>query len=342
MSEDNDPGRPMPEARAWPMPSPWRWPSVLGAVVLVLVLLWSGSRTGIDEMLGLTGEAVAYGVGAREHSQVAEGFGALFDAMTPPTFSRSTPLEGSSEVDPDNLPWLAHIETAEHFDVEIDYETLEQTITVKRERLLVEPLGYLGLVCRKMLETIEIGLWGTLVAIVLSIPLAYFSARNLAPHWLAYAGARSIVSLFRSIPELVSALFFVLAYGFGPVAGILALGFHCTGFLGKFYAEDIENADRGPQEVLEALGAGRLKILRIAILPQVIPQYIAYTLYILDRNVRMATVVGLVGAGGIGQELKGRWDIFHYSHVTTILIVLFLTVLLLDQLSARLRRFLLR
>jgi phosphonate transport system permease protein len=324
------------------MPPALRWPTLMLGLVAFLFLFWSGQRSGVDDLISLTGEAGVYAVGLTDDSQVAEGFGVLYRTMFPPTISRSTPLEDIEGFDPEDLPWLARIEVVEQLDVEIDYETLEQDITVARDAYLVEPLGYLGFVLWKMLETIEIGIWGTIVAIILSIPLAYLSARNLSPHWLTYGFARGTVSLFRSIPELVSALFFVLAYGFGPLAGILALGFHCTGFLGKFYAEDIENAEKGPQEVLEALGASRLKILRIAILPQVIPQYIAYTLYILDRNVRMATVVGLVGAGGIGQELKGRWDIFHYSHVTTILIVLFLTVLLLDQFSARIRRHLLR
>jgi phosphonate transport system permease protein len=118
---------------------------------------------------------------------------------------------------------------------------------------------------------------------------------------------------------------------------MLALGIHSAGFLGKFYAEDIEDADRKPQEALVALGAGKLRVLRAAVLPQVLPSYVAYTLYILDRNVRMATVVGLVGAGGIGLELKGRFDMFEYDHVGTILVAIFTTVLILDQISARLR-----
>lgn len=154
---------------------------------------------------------------------------------------------------------------------------------------------------------------------------------------MVYTAARIVVSFLRAIPEMISALFLVLAYGFGPVAGILALGLHSAGFFGKFYAEDIENADNGPQEALRAIGANRLKVLWYGVLPQVFPQYIAYTLYILDRNVRMATVIGIVGAGGIGQELKGRYEMFNYGHVTTILVVLFVTVFLLDRLSARLR-----
>jgi phosphonate transport system permease protein len=142
-----------------------------------------------------------------------------------------------------------------------------------------------------MLETLELGLWGTILAMILS----------------------------------------------GPIAGILALGLHAAGFLGKFYADDIEHADDKPQQALRAIGANRVKVLAAAVLPQVMPQYIAYTLYILDRNVRMATIVGIVGAGGIGQELKGRYDIFNYGHVGTILVVIFITVFLLDQVSARIR-----
>ncbi len=324
-------------AREWELPSHYG-PRFFVLLALAAVLfLWSGRNVEMDRMLVMSGKAVANAVGLTEESQVAEGFRNLFSAMFPPTFSMETPLDRIPDFDPDQLPLFAYVEHREQFDVEIDYETLEQDITVVRESVLIEPLGYLWLVVRKMGETFEIGAWGTLLAVLFSIPLAFFSASNYAPTRLCYYAARSLVSLFRTIPELILALLLVLAYGFGPVAGILALGIHCTGFLGKFYAEDIENADRGPQDALRALGAGRLRVLYVAVLPQVLPQYIAYTLYILDRNVRMAAVIGIVGAGGIGQELKGRYDLFHYSHVATILLVLFVAVLLLDRLSARIR-----
>jgi phosphonate transport system permease protein len=150
--------------------------------------------------------------------------------------------------------------------------------------------------------------------------------------------SRALIGFCRAIPELVSALFLVIAYGFGPIAGILALGLYGAGFLGKFYADDIENADPRPQEAMTAIGAGKIAMWRYAILPQVLPQYIAYTLYILDRNVRMATVIGLVGAGGIGQELKGRYDMYEYGHVGTILVAIFIVVLLLDRSAGRLRQ----
>jgi phosphonate transport system permease protein len=164
------------------------------------------------------------------------------------------------------------------------------------------------------------------------------SATNMMPLWPVRFAARSVVGLLRAVPELISALFLVIAYGFGPIAGFLALGLHGAGVLGKFFADDMENADPKPQEALRAIGASRLAIWRMAILPQVMPHNIGSTLYILDRNVRMATVIGLVGAGGIGQELKGRYDMYDYGHVGTILLAIFLVVLLLDQASGRLRR----
>jgi phosphonate transport system permease protein len=202
---------------------------------------------------------------------------------------------------------------------------------------MVEPFGYLVYVLGKMLESLEIALWGTLLALVAGLPLAYFGARGYAPGRVAYALARTTSSFLRAVPELVSALVLVLAFGFGPMAGVLALGLHSAGFFGKFYADDVENADRGPQEALLAVGANRLKVLRFAVLPQVLPQYVAYTQYILERNVRMATVIGVVGAGGIGIELKGRFDMFNFGHVSTILLVIFLTVMLLERLTQRLR-----
>lgn len=327
------PGR----ASEWELPPRFTWRSAVLYGGIAFLLLVSGRHVEMDRMLADSAEAAAYTVGLREESQVAEGFSRLFKAMFPPTFAMETPVERVPGFDPDANRWFSRVEAREQIDVMINYDTLEQEVIVQRESLLVEPVGYLWLVIRKMGETLEIGLWGTLIAVLLSLPLAYFCASNYAPNRLIYHGARALVSFFRTIPELVSALLLVLAFGFGPVAGILALGLHCTGFLGKFYAEDIENADRRPQEALLALGATRLRVLRLAVLPLVLPQYIAYTLYILDRNVRMAAVIGIVGAGGIGQELKGRYDLFQYSHVATILLVLFVTVLLLDSLSARIR-----
>jgi len=307
-------------------------------VALAAALLWfTGSRVEVGRMLQLSGQALGQAVGLRDESQVGNGLKKIATSLFPIVISERTPVARIENFDPRHLPWLSHLETEDRVEKRLNADTLQMEEQHERREVLVQPVGYLVLVLQKMLETLELGLWGTILALILSVPLAYFSARNYSPNRVTYIAARGAVSLFRSVPELISALFLVLAFGFGPIAGILALGVHAAGFLGKFYAEDIENADDRPQQALRAIGANPVKVLAAAVLPQVVPQYIAYTLYILDRNVRMATIVGIVGAGGIGQELKGRYDIFNYGHVGTILVVIFLTVFLLDQLSARIR-----
>jgi phosphonate transport system permease protein len=176
-----------------------------------------------------------------------------------------------------------------------------------------------------------------MISIMISLPLGIIGAKAYTPNKIAYFMSRGILGFHRAMPELIIALFFVLMYGFGPVAGIFALALHTSGVLGKFFADEIENAPPGPQEALKATGANKLKVLRFSVLPQVFPQYVAYVQYIFERNIRTATILGIVGAGGIGVELKGRWDLFDYAHVSTILLVIFLTVMLLEYLSHKLR-----
>jgi phosphonate transport system permease protein len=324
-------------ADRWSLPAIYTWRSVLAVLVVVFVLGYTGYRTEMDRMARLSGEAVLASVGLADQSQVLSGLSKLGRSMFPPQLEERTEVARIENFDRQRLPLFSHIEVQERAEQSLNPKTLQMESLVERREVLVEPMGYLFHVMVKMLETLEIALWGTVVAVVLSLPLAFFGARNYTPNRLTYACARWTVSLFRAVPELISALFLVLAFGFGPIAGVLALGIHAAGFLGKFYAEDIENADDKPQEALRAIGASRLKILLAAVLPQVWPQYIAYTLYILDRNIRMATVVGIVGAGGIGQELKGRYDLYNYAHVATILLAIFVTVVIIDLISARQR-----
>lgn len=323
--------------KEWQLQPPYSARTVLYVVLALALLVYTGSRVEIGRMLHLSGEAVMSAVGLREESQVGSGLSKIATSLFPIVIAERTPVARIENFDRGHLPWLAHLETEEHIEKHLNPDTLEMEEQRETREVLVEPVGYLMHVLRKMLETLELGLWGTVIALVFSVPLAFYSARNYSPNRATYVVARGFVSLFRSVPELISALFLVLAFGFGPIAGVLALGIHAAGFLGKFYAEDIENADDKPQEAMRAIGANKVKTLWTAVIPQVIPQYIAYTLYILDRNVRMATVIGIVGAGGIGQELKGRYDIYNYGHVGTILVIIFLTVFALDQISARVR-----
>ena len=322
----------------------WIYPKALslrGVMVfcaIITVLLVTGRSVEMGRMVQLTASAVSVTITGQGESQVAQGLAKIGTSLWPLQISETTEIGRIDLFDRTDLPWLSHIEQRTKQTPTLNPETLEMESVSETAEYLVEPFGYLSHVVVKLVETLEIALWGTVIAILISLPLAFFSASNMAPNRLIYTVARSVVSFLRAIPELVSALFLVLAYGFGPIAGVLALALHAAGFLGKFYAEDIENADTKPQEALTAVGANRLKVLRFAILPQVMPQYIAYTLYVLDRNFRMATVIGLVGAGGIGQELKGRFDMYNYHHVATILVGVFCTVFVIDQLSARLRK----
>lgn len=325
-------------AARWEIAPPFGTRTVV-VVMLALILCWfTGQRVEMGRMLALSGDGVLAAVGLRESSQVSTGLAALGRSMFPPQVSERTELARIENFDRNSLPLLSRIEKEQVKEPRLNPATLQMEDHVTEREVLVQPVGYLLHVAAKMAETLEIAFWATLLAVILSVPLAWFSARNYTPNRVTYGVARALVSLLRAVPELVSALLLVLAYGFGPIAGVLALALHGAGFLGKFYAEDIETADGKPQEALRAIGANRLQVMRHAVLPQVLPQFIGYTLYVLDRNVRMATVVGLVGAGGIGQELKGRYDMYNYAHVATILVAIFLTVFVLDQVAARLRK----
>lgn len=188
-----------------------------------------------------------------------------------------------------------------------------------------------------MLETIEIGVLGTILATLLAIPIGLFSAKNIAPHKVIYYIARTITIFFRAIPEFIMAMILVIAVGFGALPGVLALGFHTMGFLAKFYAEEMEHVSTGPIEALKATGANQYQIIMFAIVPQVIPSFVGFTMYILDRNIRMATMLGIVGAGGIGYRLQSAFRMFQYREVSAIIIIIFITIYLIDVISSKLR-----
>jgi len=324
--------------------SPWvfrplvTWKLFIWLFLGILVLTWSGKATQMDRALALTGQALIVSVTGKGDSQVAKGFSQMGRSLWPLQLETRTPITQIEHFQADRLPPFSRIEQRTGTTQSLDPSTGAYVKTTQKVSELVVPYGYGVTVFGKLIETLQIALWGTILSLLVSIPLGFFGARNLMGDGLVVAAARALVSFLRVVPELVSALFLVVAYGFGPIAGIIALGLHGAGFLGKFFADDSENADPKPQEALRALGANRLKLARFAVLPQVMPQFTAYTLYVLDRNIRMATVIGLVGAGGIGQELKGRFDLYAYGHVATILIAIFLMVLLIDQVSAKLRR----
>jgi phosphonate transport system permease protein len=279
-------------------------------------------------------------LGIEGSSQVIDGALQFIDRGWPPTISRVTEVGRIEGFDPDNLPLFSYLQTQEETAAEMTVvggQVVSQDVTRTRQ-VLVEPIGYLYRVGWLMLETFEIAVWGTVLSLLLAAPLGAFASKRLAPWKPLVTLARAMCSLARAIPELISAMFFVLMFGFGPIAGVLALGFHSAGFLGKFFADDLDNTDPGPANALEASGIGRFGVFRHAMLPQVAPQYMAYLQYILERNVRTATVLGIVGAGGIGMELLGKWTNFQYGHATTVLIAIFLTVVALEALTQYTRR----
>ncbi|MCP4750553.1 MAG: phosphonate ABC transporter, permease protein PhnE [Proteobacteria bacterium] len=189
-----------------------------------------------------------------------------------------------------------------------------------------------------MVETIEIALWGTFLAIILSIPLGIASARNIAPHPAVFLLSRVFTIFFRAVPEFILAMFLVIAVGFGAISGVFALGLHTMGFLSKFYAEDIEHIALEPVDALTATGANKVQIFLFAVIPQILPSFVGYNLYILDRNIRMATMLGIVGAGGIGYDLISSFRMFQYQKVTTIIMIIFVTILIIDFISSWIRK----
>ncbi len=204
-------------------------------------------------------------------------------------------------------------------------------------RMLPPDFSNLNQLIYAMFETIEIAFLGTFIAIVLSIPLGLFSARNLAPNYFVYIVCKTIVIFFRAIPEFIIAMILVIAIGFGAMPGVLALGLHTMGFLAKFYAEDIEHINKGPIDALKSSGATKSQIISFGVIPQILPSFVANNLYILDRNVRMATMLGIVGAGGIGYELQSSFRMFEYERVSAIIILIFVTIFIIDHLSAFIR-----
>jgi len=197
--------------------------------------------------------------------------------------------------------------------------------------------AYVPKLLTKLWETIEMGVVSTAIALLFSLPLGVLAAQNTTPHPAVYHGVRNLLSLMRALPELVWALVFVSAVGLGPLPGVMALIFVTTGFLGKFSAESIEVVDRQSVMGVTATGAGWFQILMFAVLPLALPDLIGTLLYILDHNVRSATILGLVGAGGIGYELVMSMRLFNYGRLILIALAIYIVVTLLDRLSDTLR-----
>jgi len=191
---------------------------------------------------------------------------------------------------------------------------------------------------RPLLDTLAMSIGGTAIAVALSLPLAFLAARNTSPNAFVYQGARMTLNLLRAIPELIMGILFVAAVGFGVLPGVLALGLHSAGMVAKFFSEAVEHVDPKPIEAARAAGASELQIIVRAILPQALPQMADTTIYRWEYNFRASTVMGAVGAGGIGTELMSSLRILDYPQVLAILICILACVTVVDLFGGRLRR----
>ncbi|NJD67167.1 MAG: ABC transporter permease [Candidatus Methylomirabilota bacterium] len=215
---------------------------------------------------------------------------------------------------------------------------------------------FLSLLGRPIIETIQLSVMGTFMAVVIGLPLGLAATRSLTFTGIlnarkgedgrrrivlirkgGYLLARATLSLFRTIPEFVWAFMFVRAVGLGPFPGVLAIGISYAGMLGKVYSEILEHANPGPLEALQATGASRSAILLYGLLPQALPNLVSYTLYRWECAIRASTILGFVGAGGIGQQLEISMRMFNFNQVLTLVAILFVMVAGVDTLSAKIR-----
>jgi len=187
-------------------------------------------------------------------------------------------------------------------------------------------------------ETVAMALIGTTLACLLALPMAVLASRNITPFPVLYYPARWFLNALRGIDSFVFALLFVAAVGLGPFAGVLGIALHTWGSAAKLFADHIENANMGPFEAVGTTGAGHITRITYALLPDVLPVLLSTALFWWEFNVRASTVLGVVGAGGIGQELKNSMDLLDFSRLFTIIGIILIVVTLLDQLSSWLRR----
>jgi len=288
-----------------PGPKYWLIPAI---IVLVAILAWSAHDTEITEV--------------------------------------TTTRDGERVIETPNFRWDAALNILIGVPREVTEEVDGERVTyTRRTGGLIRPdfsADTMNILLPDMLETIEIALLGTLMAVVFAFPLSFLAARNIVGSGPAglmiYGVVRFLFNFLSAIPSLVVALIFTVIVGVGPAAGVLALGFHSIGMLGRLFAEALENVERGPIEALQATGAGRVQTVAYGVIPQIGPLFLAYSIYRWDINVRMSMILGFVGAGGIGVFLQQNINLFHYSQVSSAFILILITVSLIDLGSGWLQR----
>lgn len=209
--------------------------------------------------------------------------------------------------------------------------------TVMRE-LLPPDFGRWRHWIRPFIDTMTMSVGATVLCVIVAFPISLCAARNTSPHWTVYQACRALFNALRAVPDLIMAVFFVAAVGFGALPGVLALGLHSAGMVGKFYAEYIEHSDPAPVEAARAAGAGRFQSILHAVMPQVMPQIADVTIYRWEYHFRASVVVGMVGVGGIGGEISKAVKLYNWDQVLAMLIIVFALVMVVDGAGSLLRR----
>lgn len=193
-------------------------------------------------------------------------------------------------------------------------------------------------IAAKLFETLQMALAGSALGLIFAVPFAILATDRLSPHPVIRTGARALIAVFRTVPDLVWAIFFIIVVGLGPAAGVMAIMVDKIGFAGRFFAEAMEEADTGPQDALRAIGASRLGIIFSAVFPACLPSFTATSLFALEKSVRGSAALGLVGAGGIGVDLKVAFDLFNYDEALAIILMMLVLVIGVEQASGWIRR----
>lgn len=230
---------------------------------------------------------------------------------------------------------------SKEFGIGLDIGAILEDIT-RGQRILGELLSpkwsFLPQTVGPMIETFQMAVLASAIGCGIGLPVAFLASRVTAPNLPTFLADRAILSIVRAIPDFLYALIFVAAAGIGPLPGIAALVLFNIGVVAKLLSETVDAVDVGPIEAARASGAGRIQTVRWAVLPQVLPNYVAYTLYTFELNIRASTVLGIVGAGGIGRLLLREYKFFNWSDVSVIVVELFVLVFAIELLSVTLRR----
>ena len=230
---------------------------------------------------------------------------------------------------------------SEAFGIGLDLGALADSITRGAGilgELLAPNWSFLPRTLPAMLETFQMAVIAAVIGCGIALPVAFLASRVTAPNVPTFIGDRALLSVIRAIPDILYALIFVAAVGIGPLAGIMALVLFNVGVVAKLLSETVDGIDPGPIEAARAGGANRTQTVRWAVLPQVLPNYVAYSLYTFELNIRASTVIGITGAGGIGNQLFTQYRFFNWENVSVIVVELFVLVFLIEYVSIWLRR----